>query len=518
MVDAAVDHIWNTGITSTGDSPAQYPNPVFATALSDSVTLAFPSCPLLAFHLATATLNLQELSPLRYVSSSNAESSYSKLVGTAKLQFSEWTKAFTKLSSRITVRFIAADHFAFFHTLQYNLRAGEPNANWYRRQLDLRPLTLDKIAYGNNQAAPRRFDFIDASNLSDHVGALNLLISAAPLMKRSASIMYTEFTAHGRWSQKESVESLLCGQTRTLSILLGHSLIEYWTNATLGYAFEWSCRAPAEETGESDATPIQTRLGWKFECSQNIIIVDPQSLANFLLNIYLEMFKHENTSTIVAGAQRLASSSQSAAATSSAYTHYHRGSFVAVVKAVCRAVQTDAREVGRQLVGLINSNKSLMFGSDYAQSLALEMSKAGIYSEPWLREQIRRDRSEGTFCCWKEIPEGIAVTVVVPSSDWKPIFTEAASRGFGLTLQGHLRNIGRWHSIYPDVHIVFGTLTPVGSRESDDYAIAVQEDASGLLGNPPLIASFYVSSAALQVDIQESQVALCLQNTLQNAA
>ncbi|KAH8904777.1 MYND finger family protein [Coniochaeta sp. PMI_546] len=514
----AFEDVWDKGVTGTSNPAAQHPNPVFATALSDSVTLAFPSNPLLSFHLATAGLNLTELSPLRSSPSADAGPSYSKLVQAAKLQFTEWTKSFTELSSKIIVRFVLADCFAFCQTIQHSLSDGKTSANWYRRQLDTRPLVLDEASYATAGGAPRQFDVIDTSNLSDHLGTLNLLVSASPLLKeKPSSTLYTEIMARGTDGEKDKFESLLCGHTKTLSLLIGLAPVEYWTNATAVSSVDELLVALSEKSEKPDGEPtIQSRLAWKLDhhlCATTPapVSMDPGKLASILFRVYLNMFKHENLSSLQLGL------GNSAKATSSAYPQYHRGSFVAVVKAVCGKVETDAKEVARQLIQLINSDKTLMFGSNYAQGLALEMSKAGIYSEPWLTGEIRRDRSKGMFCKWRDIPEAIAVTLVVPPSRWKPVFKEASDRGIGLTLEGHLRSVGRWHNMYADVHVTFGTLTASGSRESDDYAVSVQEDSSGLLGDSPMVASFNASAAALQIDMQTSQVALCLQSTVQNA-
>ncbi|OIW26990.1 MYND finger [Coniochaeta ligniaria NRRL 30616] len=519
----SVENVWHKGVTDSSSPPAQHPNPVFATALSDSVTLAFPSNPLLSFHLAPAGLKLTDLSPLRPSPSANAGPSYSKLVQIAKLQFTEWTKAFTKLSSSIVVRFVLADCIAFCQTLQHSLGNGGTSANCYRRQLDTRALVLDDASYGTAAGAPRQFDVIDTSNLADHVGTLNLLVSAGPLLKdKPSSTLYTEIMARGTEGEKEKFESLLCGHTKTLSLLLGLAPIEFWTNATAVSSVDELVLALSEvseaaKSGKPGGQPnIQSRLAWKLDhhlCGTPpaALSTDPRTLASILLRVYLDMFKHESPSALYAG---LASPSK---VTSFAYPQYHRGSFVAVVKAVCSKVHTDAKEVARQLTQMINSDRTLMLGNNYAQGLALEMSKYGLYSEPWLTGEIRRDPSKGTFCKWKEIPEAIAVTLVVPPSRWKPIFKAAADKGIGLTMEGHLRSIGRWHNMYADVHVTFGTVTTSGARDSDTYAVRVQEDSSGWLGNSTLVASFYASAAALQIDMQTSQVALCLQSTLQNA-
>jgi len=519
-VQAALADMWAQEIAGSNTSPAQYPNPLFATALSDSVTLAFPSNPLLSFHLATAGVKLTALSPLRLDASDPDDSTHSKLVQAAKLQFAGWTTAFKKLSANMVVRYVAADCFAFCQTLQHSLSTGKTCANFYRRQLDPRPLVLDDAAYGKAATAPRQFDVIDTSNLSDHSGSLNLLVSAGPLLKeKPSSTLYVESMARGTAGDKEKFETLLCGHTRTLSLLLGLAPIEHWTNASAVSYYDELAIAIGEraELGKPDAGPnTQYRLVWKLSSCVSgntpaALSLDPPRLADILLKVYLDMFSHESPSVLTAA---IADQSKIA---SFAYPPYHRGSFVALVKAVCGRARTDAAEVGRLLIKMIEKDSSLLFGSNYAHGLALDMSWAGVYSDAWLTTHIRRDDpSKGTFCKWKEIPEAVAVTLVVPPSRWQPVFKEASDRGVGLTLEGHLRVVGSWHNMYANVQITFGTVTASGSRDSDDYTLSVEEDARGSQGESPLVASFYASAAALQIDKGTSQVALCLQSTVQN--
>lgn len=510
-------NMWEQDVAGVVDAPARYPNPTFATALSDSVTLAFPSNPLLSFHLATAGLDLAELSPLRLDTSAEEGAPHSKFVRAAKLQFSEWTNAFKRLSSNLVIRYIAADCFAFCQTLQGSLGTGQTTANFYRRQLDMRPLVLSEAAYGEVGMAPRQFDVIDTSNLSDHSGILNILVSAGPLLRdKPWSTLYAEVMARGTVADKEKLEALLCGHTKALSLLLGLAPIEYWTNASaVSYVDELLVAIGERAENPDYGQKTQYRLAWKPDSSLSgttpaALTVDPHTLASLLLRVYLEMFGGENPSFL---ASAMGEPSKVA---SFAYPPYHRGSFVALVKAVCCNVNTDAREVGRQLMQMIKDDKTLVFDGNYAQGLALALSRAGIYSEPWLTREIRRDPSRGMFCKWDEIPEAIAVTLVVPPSRWKPIFREAVDCGIGLTLEGHLRKVGSWHNMYADVQVTFGTLTTSGLRDGDDYAVSVQEDVRGCLGDSPIVVSFYAAAAAVQIDMRTSQVALCLQNTMQN--
>ncbi|KAG8409716.1 hypothetical protein J3458_018799 [Metarhizium acridum] len=166
------------------------PNPMFASLVSQMDVLHYGSDPTLGYHLAVAFAPLSENSPLAM----DHEKTEYKTAEAARAQFTEWIAAFRELASRgMVVRFMVADVFACCHTLQHSASTGKPSGNWYRRQWDLRPLELDSDEYGPAGKGPTAFDVVDSSNLSDHVGALNIIVAASSLLKTEPwATLYTE--------------------------------------------------------------------------------------------------------------------------------------------------------------------------------------------------------------------------------------------------------------------------------------------------------------------------------------
>jgi hypothetical protein len=498
--------MWNQETSGVSRLLDQYPNPLYATALSDSVTLAYPSNPLLGFHLATAGVSLTDLSPLRLDTVEVAEGS-SKLLRAAKVQFTEWTKAFRKLSPDFVVRYVAADSLALCQTLQHSLRSGKTSAHLYRRQLDMRPLVLCQEGYGTGGDAPRQFDVVDASNVSEHLDVLNLLVSASPLLKDSpSSTIFTALTARKNQAGMAEFDTLLCGHTRTLSLLLGLAPVEFWTNATaVSYLEQLSvaARGDANRTATLGEKPSsQYGIAWKLDrhisgARPPPLSIDAEKLASILLKVYNNMFGMEKDTD----------------AASSACPPYHRGSFVALVEAVCSRVHTSAAEVGRLLGEIIHGDSAL--SNAYSDELALSMSLSGIYSEPGLTQPTRRDTHGETFRGWKDVPEAVAITLVVPSSRWKPLLKEEARKGITLVIEACLRapDSESWIR-YADVQVTFGEVTEVGSRENEGYTVGVQEDPKGSLGESPMIASFYASVTSLASQ-GTSPVNICLEANTQ---
>lgn len=186
--------------------------------------LHFASNPILSFDFAAARTHLSESSPLKVPDAGEVHPSVSRLAATAQLQFSEWVKAFVKPQSvNPVLRFIAADAFALCHTLQHYMAQGFTSANLYQRQLSPERLELDAAEYAKGNV-PSKFDVRDASNRSDHFVALNIIVSAGPLIKDAPwATLHTETMDQGNGGEMSKFEKLLCCQTKTVAALLGIS-------------------------------------------------------------------------------------------------------------------------------------------------------------------------------------------------------------------------------------------------------------------------------------------------------
>ena len=528
----ATDQHWATGLTACSqylNKNITFPNPMFAISMSENLPLAFPSDPLIGFHLATAQAKLTEASPLRIPDSTSKND---RLFRAAMVQFKEWIAAFREAAPRITIHFVSADGFSFCHTLQHNLETNgeETTAHLYRRELGFQPLELASTDYGKGGTAPKQFDVIDTSNIADYNGAVNLLISAGPLLKKlPSSTLYTELMARGMVSDSKKFDALLYGHTKTISILLGLAPIEYWTDATAVSVVDECLLALAtsSEGTKGEGLKLQARLAWKHDrflsgqptsvTDQMKLCVKPEDLADIAFKIYLQMFDSENADRYQQGMQ--AALLQQMA--KEPFPKNHRVSFAAFLKAVCKNVKTDPAQVGRLVMERISADSSLAIGNLHLQALDLELSKMGIFSQSYLTQHIKRDMvgSGVDFCKWKELPEAVAVTIVIPPTRWKPVYERALEKKAVLSVESHLRCLApgqAWHNIYSAVQISFGKVVTRGSRDEDDYKVTVQEDDARWAGNSPMIASFYASTAALQVKPQSTSVGLALTTTSNN--
>lgn len=521
----ALDSWWETGITGTVTSGANVPNPLFSAALSENHVLAFGSDPILSYHLAAAKAHLAELSPLRQANSDDDVSFGPGFVETAKFQFSEWAKCFTYLSSSdLVIRFVAADCFAFCHTLQHNMRTGQFSNNFYRRQLSAERLDLDAKEYAKT-STPKTFDVIDTSNLSDYVGTLNMVISASPLLKDSPwATLYTERLQNTADSDRRKFEVLLCGPTTTVSTLLGISPTEYWTNATAVASVDDYMQALAASKSSNQQSAVPWRFAWKFNkhlsgrSSTQLLKVKDTELAALIHSTYRSMFIAENPMSLLS----LSQDEQLNAVIKHAYAKYHCGSLVAFIKRLLLLVDVDKTSVCKQVLQKVKSDSVPMFGSNFMQSFSLEMSRQGLYTEPWLINEIRQGAKGAPFTGWSDVPPYVAVTLSVPAPRWKNFYQVATQTNAGFTVEGSLSSakggVLAWHNLFADVQVAFGKIKASGVRSSREFLIELDEDKRGWLGHSSMIASFYVPTAALQVDPQSTKVGLCLQNNHQTIA
>jgi hypothetical protein len=264
------EHYWDHGLTNQDPgvlSRAKHANPMFASLITDIFTLHYGTDPLLGFHLATAYAPLTPESPLSLKQSTGSR--LNRVVEAAQLQFREWAISFRRRTSQnLVMRFFSGDALAFCHTLQHKrIAPSDISAYWYRSPYRLEPLMLDGIDYGTTGKAPILFNVIDKSNLVDHVGAINILVAASPLLQNNISVtIYMESLVKHTKSYKALMDKLYCGHFPTVSVLVGLFPVEYWTNASSVSTAEEGLldktTTRVDTTGDHRGQ-IHVRLAWK---------------------------------------------------------------------------------------------------------------------------------------------------------------------------------------------------------------------------------------------------------------
>ncbi|CAM1503826.1 Fc.00g014170.m01.CDS01 [Cosmosporella sp. VM-42] len=513
-IPRAYHQYWKEG-TVTHDTTAAVPNPMFVALLSQRELLHYGTDPISGYHLATAYAPLAGNSPLKPQGATKGFTA----AAAARTQFNDWASAFkTVFGKKSVVRFAVADALMFCHSLQNVGATGKP-ANVYRRQWDSRPLRLDDAVYSKNGSGPTEFDMIDTSNLGDHIGALNLLVAAGPLLKNHPwASLFTEQLVKREDSQTKILGNLLCGDVPTVSLLLGFSPVQFWTNAKCESHVDEVILGLMAKSTASGETQLHSRLAWKrddqfsgYPEGRSKLHVEAQALARVIFQLYLQMFEREDASKAL----------ENMTNRSSIYPYFHRGSLAALLKMIMNRVQTDWKEMCIALLDMISQDKSLMLATNQMQELCAQLHLQGIDTGQWVLNEIKSIPELGGFHAWKSIPPVVAVTLVVPRKALARLYEGSFNnRVSSPSLVGSLRagpsSTNQWHNMFGDVHIVFGDVKKTGSRADDDFMVSIEEDGDGWSGVSPLLASFYVPTASLQVEPKSSLLGISVPPTGQN--
>ncbi|KAI1476066.1 hypothetical protein F4774DRAFT_262332 [Daldinia eschscholtzii] len=514
----AREHFWKHG--SLSKHPGTVPNPLFSESMSANTYLHYGTDPILGFHLATAIANLAPGSPLR---PEKDHGEILNVIAAAKTQFREWVAAFRGIpETHIILRFIVSDAVSLGHALQTLSTSRSSPTNIFRRQLDIAPIEFDPKSYATLDSAPTRFDVIDTSNLADHLGALNLLVAAAPLLKTSASsTLWTETLIKTEKTRRQQFDALFPGHAQTIFLLLGLSPVDFWTNAT-----SVSCvdEILLNSMGTSvDVQQAHSRLAWKrssyfsrLPSGLETLTVAPHELASVVFQVYLQMFENEDATPLLGASheemiRRLLGSK---------YPHFHRGSFVLLLKYIQANTSTAWPSFWEHFLEMIDqdsANKSTM-RSLYRQDLCVQLHIHNLHTERWIREELKPIPSAGGFNAWKNIPDVVCVTVVVPRKHIDSVYSTEEGKQNAPTFDGIVKSSKPmdWENYFSGVQAVFGQVEASGQREEESFSITIRQDPLGWQGKSPLIVSFYALAAGLQVEPKDTRVGLRLQNSPMN--
>lgn len=513
-VKIALDSWWETGTYGPVPANTDIPNPLFDKWHS---CLDYGANPILSYHLTTPKPHSTENSPLASESESENPASFA-IIAAAQAQFAEWSQAFINIASgNMTLRYIAANSLSLCQTMQHHLGTGQLSGHFYRRQLTMERLELDPDEYGTNSNAPKHFDVIDASILSDSLGILNIIISSSPLLKVVPwATLYTR-TVDWRTEKKETkFEEFLVGPTRTVATLLGISPVEYWANATAVLSVQQHIR-------DGTRPAVQWRLAWKFHEHLSgrtghilRLKVKDDVFLNLIQKVYGAMFAMDNLEDHLI----LSEERQLNMMRKFAYPAYHRGSLVAFIQRLLQTVDVPKDAVFQGFLTEIVRDSSSMLGYKFRQALLLELSRQGLYMTPMLQRDIQRGPNAPLFSGWSGVPDAVAVTIVIPQASWEKVAIVALDAAIPLAVEAGIRgvrdDVQMWHDIFSDVQVTFGTVSTVGNLQ--EFTVVVAEDRTAWSGDSDLIATFSVPAAALQMDPEHTKVGLYLHTTPKPAA
>ncbi|PHH85901.1 hypothetical protein CDD83_11023 [Cordyceps sp. RAO-2017] len=344
-----------------------------------------------------------------------------------------------------------------------------------------------------------------------------MVVATAPLLKpRPWTVLHTELLIKRQADlPQRAFDGLLCGHAPTVSLLLGISPVHFWTNAkSESHVDELLFGFVAKSDDKDRETQLHNRLCWKRDDQfsgqpdgRGRVHVDVQTACRLLLHVYLQMFRDENH------AERLGALSGVAPGRATAYAHFHRGSFAVFLKLVKDRIRTDWPQVCSRLLDAIAQDRTLAFSSNYLQELCAQMHLQGVSTEPCLLNEVKPRPDAGPLKGWTDLPPVVAVTLVVPRPALDRLYTKSfkmklASPTLVASLRAGPSATNQWHNMYSDVHITMGNVKPGPATDGTAAALVVEADELGWEGSSPLVASFVVPTASLQVEPTSALIGL----------
>ncbi|KAG6811935.1 hypothetical protein H0H92_005164 [Tricholoma furcatifolium] len=485
------EEFWKTGVTFSDAqqiSASTFANPIFAYDSSgQTFNVHYGTDPTLAFHLAALSAKLP--------ASQKQNFSASQLVEVVKEQFKDLCSAFKRRINRgtsdVIIRLCVGDALAFSKALYIYSSTGSTISGFYASAWEATQLSLNNQEYSGRQRnrAPVKFHVIDTSNLADHLGLVNVLVTCLPLLHDHPTATLFTNTLLAPSEVGGGFEHRACANIATLSLVLGIVPVSYVSG--------FSTQTNTHETlafGDL-SIPRQETISWKHApvaaMSQSLQI-PAQALGNILYGIYLEMFLDENLSRIFSLKQK------------KGFVHYTRASFAVLLAVVKRRVDSDWKQAFGYLVSLIEADKILLTSLNHYQDLCCQLHIHGVYTVGAIFDKTFGNFAVHIFNSWERIPPVVCVVLKVPRQHLRAMEGLDVDKVGTPILQCEILNLPH-HNIFSAMQFFFGTVV---ASTSDPHCLVATEDLARWQGNSDLIVSFYVPSWVLTVQSPETQVIL----------
>ncbi len=303
---------WQTGVVAGNQSNVcalEQEHGGFANPLSklSSAPLAnfvvhYGSDPLLGYHLADV------FDVMTVSTSAIAE----HLATAAKAQFSQWCESFRQLVQLETVKlyFHCGEAISLCYALQQEVRRRSSVAkslHCYARPWCSALLRLD--AHDHLDACGP-FDVIETSNISDHVGLLNLMPAIVPLLgNKLNSVLHVEMLLQSSDKTSDYLPTILHADTETFCPYVGVAPTAYLSGSTSeNFGSEAVLRHSKRDTGTTSQSRF--RVAWQrpwvgdpgaiahVDITSPTSAIDPGDMARVFFQWYLQTFSEfENMTT-----------------------------------------------------------------------------------------------------------------------------------------------------------------------------------------------------------------------------
>ena len=311
----AYNEFWKTGvvggnvedIADLGNGGLGLVNPMFAvsSAPTGDYAVHYGTEPLLGFHVAEAFSNNPE--------SIHGSTEFNKhVVNVAKAQFRAWCRSFKQYTDngKIRLELFSGEAIALCHELQLSdaLRGRlGGSAKIYVKPWTSRPLLPNGATKSENNSVRSitPYDIIDSSNLSDHVGLINILTATIPLLRKaSSSVLYHESLLKASKSIERSLSDAIGSDVATFALLIGLAPVGLLSGVTMEAVSNEIGMTTLNQPEKGKQEQYRLRVPWRFpeftdpELIKNIgagagdtmaVEWEPQALSAYLFTIYLNV-------------------------------------------------------------------------------------------------------------------------------------------------------------------------------------------------------------------------------------
>ncbi|GJE85091.1 DUF4470 and zf-MYND domain-containing protein [Phanerochaete sordida] len=499
MGGASSRAFWRSGTTFTSQrdiESATEVNPMFMFSHGlDGFVLYEGTSALASFHMA----------PMVAAAGSKEKVNLEKAVEFARLQFRAWCETFSACirdsSRKITIRFVLADPLGFCQALTIAGRGGDPSK--YPRVTPWRAslLQLDGKGY-TSCTAPLYFDTIDTSNLSDHLGLLNFVLAAKPLLKPTpSSVLYTETLLPNGDDPFVSCLESLRGDMTSMSILLDITPVPYLA----GFNTQSSTHELMRTYLQQEVAQAHERLVWKMPSQLTLgtchpLSADPDELAGLLFEVYKRMFAHESIGEIPEAEWRAWLDR----------IHFTRRSFANLLCCIAHHVRADWTLAVKRLGELLRADPSPLRDMRNYQDLLMHLHLLGLHSSGEFQSgSLQSNPSMGLLRDWSTAPPVVCIAFLVPRMKLK--FVEANREPINIYFAIELANATGTHR-FSSFDTAFGSLLVAGTGEHAHGII--EEDPNYIPGSASVVVSACVPAWLLADDLDTTTIRLVIVDTI----
>ncbi|KAF7310353.1 MYND-type domain-containing protein [Mycena chlorophos] len=460
---------------------ATYINPTFAYSLAGE-----------GFHVHYATNPLTPFHFSHLFAPGTSSVGVDDLVAAGRGQFSEWCSNF-RMSIRPgayhtpKIRFAACDAFVLCRSLSDRERLGSPNIDVPVADWTAQTVQLDRVEYKD---APSKFRVIDTSNLSDHVGLLNLLSAASPLLQGSLDgVLYTESLRSPVDEHDQELAAHLYGDVHTVGFLLGLLPVDHMS------AFSSRSNADLLLRKAGALRQFQFMTTWK-ACG----LTDGRpptwsatQLASCFYGIFRHIFQREDPVHLTS----LTSAARSKVLDTMQIVHHTRESFVLLLRTIWFRFKFPPEtwnKVIETFLDAIRSGPPIALEMQHYNEVLTQLYVKGLYTDTILDQT----RTTGIFREWAHVPLIVRVLLVVPRAKFDAM-TTLAHGGAPPVLQCYARGDAITSNTFTAVRAVYGTVVGEGTNRRPQ--IRIVEDPKGPLGSSPVVVSFAMPAGLFTLDI-----------------